>query len=40
LLPEEHLIVALAPGETPTARVVRLAGTPSWALRLSELGHG
>jgi tRNA threonylcarbamoyladenosine biosynthesis protein TsaE len=40
LLPGEHLLLALAEGPAPGARVARLSATPAWAARLEGLGHG
>ena len=40
LLPPEHLLLALAQGVRPTARVVRLNATAGWAARLEGIGHG
>ena len=34
LLPEEHLMIELAPGARPEARHARLGGSPRWASRL------
>jgi tRNA threonylcarbamoyladenosine biosynthesis protein TsaE len=40
LLPREHLLLALAQGAQPGARVARLSATPAWAERLEVLGDG
>jgi tRNA threonylcarbamoyladenosine biosynthesis protein TsaE len=40
LLPAEHLLLALAPGPGPQARIARLSASPSWASRLEGIGHG
>jgi tRNA threonylcarbamoyladenosine biosynthesis protein TsaE len=40
LLPSEHLLLALTPGATASARRARLSGTPSWSGRLAGIDHG
>ncbi|HXP95923.1 MAG TPA: tRNA (adenosine(37)-N6)-threonylcarbamoyltransferase complex ATPase subunit type 1 TsaE [Telmatospirillum sp.] len=39
-LPVERLTVTLSPGPTPTARQVRLTGSPAWTTRLQETFGG
>jgi tRNA threonylcarbamoyladenosine biosynthesis protein TsaE len=40
LLPEEHLLLALAEGREPGARTARLAATSAWAGRLNGIADG
>jgi tRNA threonylcarbamoyladenosine biosynthesis protein TsaE len=40
LLPAEHLLLALAEGATPSARLARLSATPGWASRLEGVFDG
>jgi tRNA threonylcarbamoyladenosine biosynthesis protein TsaE len=40
LLPAEHLLLALADGAGPSARLARLAATAGWAGRLDGLADG
>ncbi|HUZ72188.1 MAG TPA: tRNA (adenosine(37)-N6)-threonylcarbamoyltransferase complex ATPase subunit type 1 TsaE [Stellaceae bacterium] len=40
LLPRERLVLTLAFGAAPSARMAALAGAPSWARRLSGIAHG
>jgi tRNA threonylcarbamoyladenosine biosynthesis protein TsaE len=39
LLPEEHLLLALAQAGEPEARVARVRATAAWAPRLEGIGH-
>ena len=40
LMPREHLEITLAPGKGETARIARLAPSPSWGTRIAGLFHG
>jgi tRNA threonylcarbamoyladenosine biosynthesis protein TsaE len=40
LMPREHLQVALAAGNSETARIATLAPSPAWAERIAGLAHG
>jgi tRNA threonylcarbamoyladenosine biosynthesis protein TsaE len=40
LLPAEHLLLALAEGATPSARVARLSASPGWVSRLDGVLDG
>lgn len=40
LMPDEHLVIALAAGATATARQARLSGSAAWASRIDGLRHG
>ena len=40
LLPDEHLLLALAEGKDAGARIARLTATPGWAARLDGIADG